>query len=215
MPSVHTEAQKAASKLKRAENPAASKKASQKWRDANPDKVKKGHDTSHRTVSLRTWRIDLLALLLMCPLMCPLQRSEGTQVVAQETMNPSYRRIAQLRKSRCKTEEFMAWLQDNDDHDAEEPIGISNLPINQREKAYNKLKRKTDVPSCIAPMWRDVNQHFDENTTRDMFQQIFELMLEEDGDNCDDDLIEQFNLLSRRVAPTMIELLISARHWVL
>ena len=45
MPRVHTEAQKAASKRKRAENLAASKKASQKWRDANPDKVKKGHDT--------------------------------------------------------------------------------------------------------------------------------------------------------------------------
>ena len=64
MPSVHTEAQKAASKLKRAENPAASKKASQKWRDADPDKVAKGMETSHRTVS---WRVALLALLLNCP----------------------------------------------------------------------------------------------------------------------------------------------------
>ena len=86
MPSyrVYTEAQKAAAKRKRAENPAASNKASQKWRDANPDQVMKGQDTSSRTVSLRSWRIALLALLLMCPL----QRSEGTQVVAQETMNP-------------------------------------------------------------------------------------------------------------------------------
>ena len=124
-------------------------------------------------------------------------------------------RIVQLRVSRYKTKGFMAWLQDKDDHDAEELIRISNLPINQRKKAYNKLKRKTDVPSCTAPMWRDVNQLFDDNTTRDTFQQIFELMLEENGENyCDDELIEQFNLFSRRVAPTMTELLISARHWV-
>ena len=84
MPRVYTEAQKAAAKRKRAENPEASKKACQKWQDANPDKVEKGRLKSHRTVSLHTWRIALLALLLMCPL----QRSEGTQVVAQETMNP-------------------------------------------------------------------------------------------------------------------------------
>ena len=77
---VRTVAQKAATKRKRAENPAATKKASQKWRDENPDKVKKGVDTSnrYRRVSLRTWRIALLALLMMCPL----QRSERTQVVA-------------------------------------------------------------------------------------------------------------------------------------
>ena len=73
---VYTEAQKAAAKRKRAENADATKKASQKWRDENPDKVKKGTDTSNRRVSLRTWRIVLLALLLMCPL----QRSQLTQV---------------------------------------------------------------------------------------------------------------------------------------
>jgi hypothetical protein len=134
------------------------------------------------------------------------------QVAVQETMNPH--QIAQLRMSRHKTEEFMAWLQDKDDHDAEELIRISNLPVKQRQKAYNSMKRKTDVPSCTAPMWRDVSHVFDEISTRDMFQQIFELMLKENRENCDDELIEQFNLFSRRVAPTMIELLISARHWV-
>ena len=58
---VRTEAQKAAcaAKRKRAENADATKKASQKWRVHNPDKAKKGHDTSNRTVSLRTWRIAL------------------------------------------------------------------------------------------------------------------------------------------------------------
>ena len=133
-------------------------------------------------------------------------------MVAQETKNP--RSIGFLRVSQYATQDFMAWLQDKDDHDAKELIRILNLPIDQRKKAYNKLKRKTDVPSCTAPMWQDVNHLFDENTTRDMFQQIFELMLEENGENCDDELIEQFNLFSRRVAPTMIELLImiSARH---
>ena len=73
---VHTEAQKVAAKWKRGENKEATKKASQKWNDANPDKVKKGTDTSNRRVSLRTWRIALLALLLMCPL----QRSQVTQM---------------------------------------------------------------------------------------------------------------------------------------
>ena len=102
-----------------------------------------------------------------------------------------------------------------DDHDVEELTRILNLPINQRKKSCIRLKRKKYVPSCTAPMWRDVNQLFDDNTTRDTFQQIFELMLEENGENyCDDELIEQFNLFSRRVAPTMIELLISANHWV-
>ena len=37
---VRTEAQKAATKRKRAENPAATKKASKKWYDANPAKVR-------------------------------------------------------------------------------------------------------------------------------------------------------------------------------
>ena len=37
---VYTEAQKAAAKRKRAENPAATKKASKKWYDANPAKVR-------------------------------------------------------------------------------------------------------------------------------------------------------------------------------
>ena len=108
----------------------------------------------------------------------------------------------------------MEWIQVQDDHDAEELTRLLNVPLEQRKKAYKRLISKTDVPSCRAPMWRDVSQLFDEQTTRDMFQQIFELMMEENGENCDDELIEQFNLFSRRVAPTMIELLISARHWV-
>ena len=37
---VRTEAQKDAAKRKRAENPAATKKASKKWYDANPAKVR-------------------------------------------------------------------------------------------------------------------------------------------------------------------------------
>ena len=53
MARVHTEAQKAATKWKRADNPAAAatKKASQKWRNANPDKAncKKGH---HNTMTM-------------------------------------------------------------------------------------------------------------------------------------------------------------------
>ena len=208
MPRVRTEAQKAATKRKRAERPEATKKASQKWKAENPDEVKKGSYTRNRRVSLRTWRIALLALLMMCPL----QRSDDRQVVAQET--GCRFSFGQLRKSRHKTEEFMAWLQDKDDHDAEELTRILNLPIDQRKKAYNELTRKSDVPSCTAPMWRDVSQLFSETTMRDMFQQIFELMLKENGENCDDELIEQFNLFSRRVAPTMIELLISALHWV-
>ena len=135
-------------------------------------------------------------------------------MAAQEAKNS--RSLGFLRISPYATQDFIAWLQDKDDHDAEELIRILNLLINQRKKAYNKSKKKTDVPSCTAPMpvWRDVNQLFDENTTRDMFQQIFEVTLEENGENCYDELIEQFNLFSRRVAPTMIELLISARHWV-
>ena len=168
MPRVRTEAQKAATKRKRAERPEATKKASQKWKAENPDEVKKGTDTSHRRVSLRTWRIALLAPLLMCSL----QRSEGRQVFAQECLG--IRAIAQLRKSRHKSEEFLAWLQDKDDHDAEELIRIANLPAKQRQKAYNSMKRKTDVPSCTAPMWRDVSQLFSETTMRDMFQQIFD-----------------------------------------
>ena len=111
----------------------------------------------------------------------------------------------------------MAWLQDRDDHDAAELIRILNLPINQRKKAYKKLKRKTDVPSCTAPMWRDVIHVFDEISTNGMFEQIFESMMEE-HDGCDVEeyelMVEQFNLFAGRVAPTMIELLISVRHWV-
>ena len=104
------------------------------------------------------------------------------------------------------------------DFDAEELIRISTLPSKERKKAWNRSKRKTDldVPACTAPMWRDVSQLFDVNTTRDMLRQIFELMLEENGENCVDELIEHFNLCSRRVAPTIIELRmhVSALHWV-
>ena len=102
-------------------------------------------------------------------------------------------------------------------HDAEEPIRISNLPINQREKAYNKLKRKTDVPSCTAPMWRDVSDVFDEISTNGMFEQIFESMMEE-HDGCDVEeyelMVEQFNLFAGRVAPTMIELMTAGSVFV-
>ena len=62
---ARTEAQNAAEKRKRAENSDATKKASQKWRDENPDKVVKGMETSHRVVSLRTWRIALLCLCVV------------------------------------------------------------------------------------------------------------------------------------------------------
>ena len=62
---VYTEAQKSARKRKRAENPAATKKASKKWYDANPakvraskeqvdpDTVKKHQHASNATVSIR------------------------------------------------------------------------------------------------------------------------------------------------------------------
>ena len=50
-----------------------------------------------------------------------------------------------------------------------------------------------------------------------MFEQIFESMMEEHN-GCDVEeyelMVEQFNLFAGRVAPTMIKLLISVRHWV-
>ena len=71
----HSSPPKAAAKWKRAERPDAYKKASQKWRESNPDKVRKGMETANAKASIRTWRIALLALLLMCSL----QRVEGLQ----------------------------------------------------------------------------------------------------------------------------------------
>ena len=66
-------------------------------------------------------------------------------------------------------------------------------------------------------MWRDVRHVFDQNTTSDMFDTSFTLMMKE-HDGCDMEeynlMVEQFNLVSGRVAPTMIEQLISVRHWV-
>ena len=106
-----------------------------------------------------------------------------------------------------------------DDLEAEELIRISNLPRKHREKAWKSLKRKTDVPSHTAPMWRDVSHAcvFDGTSANGMFEQIFEIMMEE-HDGCDVEeyelMVEQFNLFAGRVAPTMIELLISVRHWV-
>ena len=71
-------------------------------------------------------------------------------------------------------------------------------------------------PGAAAWRWA-VHQLFDENTTDGMFEQIFESMMEE-HDGCDVEeyelMVEQFNLFAGRVAPTMIELLISVRHWV-
>ena len=46
-------AQKAATKRKRAENPEATSRASKKWKDHNPDKVKKAHADKVVKVSIR------------------------------------------------------------------------------------------------------------------------------------------------------------------
>ena len=79
------------------------------------------------------------------------------------------------------------------------------------------MKRKTDVPHHTAPMWRDVSHVFDETSTNEMFEQIFEIMMEE-HDGCDVEeyelMVEQFNFFAGRVAPTLVELLISVRHWL-
>ena len=105
MARVYTRAQKAAAKRKRAESKEATSAASKKWKTNNPDGAKKGHELFNETVSIHTWHTDLLALLLMWPL----QRSEASQVAAQETKNP--RSIAMLRPLPHLSEDFMAWLQ--------------------------------------------------------------------------------------------------------
>ena len=139
----------------------------------------------------------VLALLLMCPS----QRSEGRQSVAQQTKNKNS--ITQLRKSPYASQSFVEWAKQCDDLEDEEIIRINNLPSKPREKAWKSLKRKTDVPSHIAPMWRDVSNGFDESSTNGMFEQIFEIMMEE-HDGCDVEeyelMVEQFNLFAGRVA---------------
>ena len=68
-------------------------------------------------------------------------------------------------------------------------------------------------------MWRDASHVFDETSTNRMSEQAFESTMEE-HDGCDVEkyelMVEQFNLFAHRVhvAPTMIKLLISVRHWV-
>lgn len=120
----------------------------------------------------------LLSFALL--MMCPLQRSEGRQAAEQETMKAAS--LAQLRESRYKTKEFLAWLQDKDAHDAEQLIRISNLPINHAKESIQfdeKENRRSLLYSSHHDDVRDVSQIFSETTTRGMFQQIFELMLKE------------------------------------
>ena len=59
---------------------------------------------------------------------------------------------------------FMAWLTECDDQDAQELTRICQKPRKEQKKAYRALKRKTDIPSHTAPMWRDIRYVFDENT---------------------------------------------------
>ena len=60
MARVHTTAQKAATKLKRAERPEATPSASKKWKKNNPAAAQKSrHARDNVKVSIHTWHIDL------------------------------------------------------------------------------------------------------------------------------------------------------------
>ena len=122
--------------------------------------------------------------------MCPLQRSEVDQARARETMNAISRvqlLYMQLRKSPYLSPDFVEWLQQCDGRDAEDPPESQTfLSSKQRKKAYNSMKRKTHVPSCTAPMWRDAKQTFNERSVQEILETIFVLMMEE-YDGCDEE----------------------------
>ena len=118
---------------KATEKAARGRRDQQRIRDAS-NKSKKKHLESNKLSHL-TFNRKVITRCSMLMLTCPLQRSEGRQVAhyfePPSTKQFLKRVVWRLRKSPYRTQDFMSWLQDKDDHDAEELIRISNLPINQ------------------------------------------------------------------------------------
>jgi len=129
---VYTEAQKVDRKRKRAENKEGNKKATQKWNAANPDKVKKGTEASHRS------------------------RSQVQQVarIANGAVNPR-------RGKGYKPEYYCQEYKDAIDvRNAALVVALREARAIKCEKLRQKAlrhirRRKREVPDTPAAMWKN------------------------------------------------------------